>query len=158
MNQPFSLYRLNKGITLIELLVVIAIVGVLSAVILSSLNSARTKGGDANIKANLITIRSQSAIYYDAQNPESYGSFSLASCPNATSTASGMFVDLRIINALNSAVAQGSGVSRCVAANGSYAVAMGLKNGTQSWCVDAQGSSKLYNGLPSAAITISSCN
>jgi prepilin-type N-terminal cleavage/methylation domain-containing protein len=61
----------NKGFTLIELLVVIAIIGILSAVVLASLNSARDKGADTAIKANLANLRSQAAIYYD-NNADSY--------------------------------------------------------------------------------------
>lgn len=56
---------MKKGFTLIELLVVIAIIGILSSVVLASLNSARNKGEDAAVKANLSNIRAQAEIVYD---------------------------------------------------------------------------------------------
>lgn len=61
----------NKGFTLIELLVVIAIIGILSSVVLASLNSARNKGSDAAIKANLANARAQAELYAD-DNSGSY--------------------------------------------------------------------------------------
>jgi prepilin-type N-terminal cleavage/methylation domain-containing protein len=56
----------NRGFTLIELLVVIAIIGVLSAVVLASLNTARSKGGDASIKSDLNTFQTSAILDYDA--------------------------------------------------------------------------------------------
>ncbi len=55
----------NKGFTLIELLVVIAIIGILSSVVLASLNTARSKGANASVKSNLANMRAEAALWYD---------------------------------------------------------------------------------------------
>ncbi len=46
----------NKGFTLIELLVVIAIIGILSSVVLASLNTARTKAQKAAFKSEVSSL------------------------------------------------------------------------------------------------------
>lgn len=57
-----------KGFTLIELLVVIAIIGILSSVVLASLNTARNKGADTAVKSNLAGARAQAELFYDANS------------------------------------------------------------------------------------------
>lgn len=60
-------YRIySKGFTLIELLVVIAIIGLISSVVLASINSARAKAQIASTNSNLKSLVSQAEILYDA--------------------------------------------------------------------------------------------
>jgi prepilin-type N-terminal cleavage/methylation domain-containing protein len=55
----------NKAFTLIELLVVIAIIGMLSSVVLVSLNSARAKARDAQRLSHMNQILSALQLYWD---------------------------------------------------------------------------------------------
>lgn len=55
----------NEAFTLIELLVVISIIGLLSSVVLSSLNSARSKARDAKRISEVRQIKTALALYYD---------------------------------------------------------------------------------------------
>ena len=63
----------NKGFTLIELLVVIAIIGLLSAVVLASLNTARAKGRDAQRMEEMLEVQKALALYY-----ADYGSYPIS--------------------------------------------------------------------------------
>ncbi len=140
---------LRKGFTLIELLVVIAIIGLLSSVVLASLNTARNKGSDAAIKQNLAGIRPQAEIYYDGTGASSYGT-AVAGTANCLNTAGTLFADVTIYAQIQAAVAAGgSAVSGCAStagANGTWAVAIPLKsNNATAWCVDSRGIAKLVN-------------
>jgi type IV pilus assembly protein PilA len=68
----------NKGFTLIELLVVIAIIGILSAVVLASLNTARNKGKAASAVGSMTSMRAQAEIY------NSNGSYPSSLCTAST--------------------------------------------------------------------------
>lgn len=64
----FSMQRnTKKGFTLIELLVVIAIIGILSSVVLASLNSAREKSRDAKRVSDVKQIQLALELYFDAK-------------------------------------------------------------------------------------------
>jgi type IV pilus assembly protein PilA len=76
--------NVRKGFTLIELLVVIAIIGILSAVVLASLNNARAKGQDAAVKSNLSGARAQAELFYNGNNNSYAGVCGTANATDGT--------------------------------------------------------------------------
>lgn len=147
----------ETGFTLIELLVVVAIIGLLAAVTMGYLSSAKKKGNDTAVKSNLATIRTVSEIYY-TNNSNTYlpttgfgSTFGPGLCPSGYSgLGSSMFrTDLAIANALAVAVAKGTGNYCYNDANG-WAIAIGLNlDPTKSWCVDSKPSAALESSIPS---------
>ena len=133
----------QKGFTLIELLVVIAIIGILSSVVLASLNSARGKGGDAAVRSNLANIRTQAAIYMDN-----------GGAIPATADCTGVFfTDSVISKQISAAVSAGGGAARCngkATSPGSWAVQVPLKSNSLVFaCADSSGiTSTSTAGLP----------
>ena len=141
--------RLNRGFTLIELLVVIAIIGILSSVVLASLNTARSKGADAAVKSNLNNVRAQAELFYDG-NVNSYAGV----CVNG---AAGTNTIGRGVQSAITAGGEPTAVlnTRCGDAAGTWAAWTRLKSDTTAgWCVDSTGTSKLIGtgAVPAAAI------
>ncbi|MFA6969104.1 MAG: type II secretion system protein [Candidatus Paceibacterota bacterium] len=148
--------RFSRGFTLIELLVVIAIIGILSAVVLASLNTARTRGNDASVKANINGIRTQAEMYYGT-NANKYATAVAAGVNCGTTfTTNTMLADPTITKALQAAYkANGSAAFYCNldAGGTSYAIAAPLATAGTYWCVDSTGSAKSTQGSGSTGYT-----
>jgi prepilin-type N-terminal cleavage/methylation domain-containing protein len=133
-----SIHR--AGFTLIELLVVIAIIGVLSAVVLGSLTTARDKAADASVRANLSNIRAQSEIQYD--NTGNYGTASaVGECSTAGATS--LFKNSVIASQIGNATSTSGGLSSCLSTGtpaDNWAVIVQLKSDRSlAVCTDTSG-------------------
>ncbi len=115
---------LRKGFTLIELLVVIAIIGILSSVVLASLNTARDKGANAAAKANLNNSRAQAELFYDTA--KNYTTV----CDSGTNNI------LANITAADEAV---TGVAECSNTATGWAAQVDLNSPDGFYCVDSTG-------------------
>lgn len=140
----------KKGFTLIELLVVIAIIGILSSVVLASLNSARSKGADAGIKSQMSQIRSQIEISYE-DNGSSYsgGATYRSSCPTVSSATKAIFFRPPVAKifagiASNLGASLTAANSSCAATDNSYGVFIKLKSSGAYFCIDSSGAANQY--------------
>lgn len=130
--------NLKKGFTLIELLVVVAIIGILASVVLASLNTARAKGADAAVKANLANMRAQAELVYDSA-PGSYA---------------GVCANTQISAAQAAAVLAGGNDGACANAATTWSAWAGLKGTVaDAWCVDSNGVSKQITKPVGAIVT-----
>lgn len=73
----------NRGFTLIELLVVISIIGILSAIILAALGSARLKGKSGAIQSEMIQVRNFMELNKDSSGAYT-GAFNYLTAGNPT--------------------------------------------------------------------------
>jgi prepilin-type N-terminal cleavage/methylation domain-containing protein len=151
--------KLQKGFTLIELLVVIAIIGILSSVVLASLSSARTRGNDAAIQADLANMRAQAELFMSTNGNYGTATAVPVGVVDACDDANSIFASTTGLRpALIGVVAKAGGASATVAGAGSK-VACGMANNPQttwaviastsagSWCVDSAGASKVSTAI-----------
>ena len=133
----------SRGFTLIELLVVIAIIGILSSVVLASLNTARNRGADSAVKSNLANARAEAELYYDTTGANTYGTAGSGTGVCAVGTGT-------IGDNINAALdAQGRNVAArdtlaevcfVLTGSGSWAASVPLKSdNTKFHCVDSAG-------------------
>lgn len=146
--------RYTRGFTLIELLVVIAIIGILSSVVLVSLNSARGKGKAARAQEETAQIRTQletdntGSTYSDLNNTTYAGgpeTFTSSPWTSSSTVANGNLYTLYndvTVNQGSGLKVYSSGTSPNITA---YAIYL-LYNNSQAggYCVDSTGNTKNY--------------
>jgi prepilin-type N-terminal cleavage/methylation domain-containing protein len=68
MKNLYFLHKKNSGFTLVELLVVIGVIGVLSSLVIVSLNSARGKANDSRRLADIKQLKAAINLYANDNN------------------------------------------------------------------------------------------
>ena len=153
----------NRGFTLIELLVVIAIIGILASVVLASLNTARAKGADANIKANLANARAQAELFYDSATTASYagvcapGALTINALVQAASTTAGagtVATGLSTAQTATTSVCHESGTAWAASVPLKQQNVFGASSAVDYYCVDSSGAAKTIDSpLAGNAVT-----
>lgn len=134
--------KYTRGFTLIELLVVIAIIGILSSVVLVSLNSARTKGKDVRVVTAIQQIRTQIEADYNGSNYS--GSFTGANTLSTSGNYDTLVDDITANSGTFTAVTTGTHP-----AISAYAIYGGLPSSgttpTRWFCIDSTGKTNQQN-------------
>lgn len=127
----------HMGFTLIELLVVISIIALLASVVLSSLNSARTKAADNAVKAALKQVLIEAENYRDDQTSFYPG----GTGPVNNNCTIGVFSNLRITNQLGYINTNSGSTASCAIDSTltKWSVFVPSLKGGDAWCIDNTG-------------------
>ncbi|MBY0110750.1 type II secretion system GspH family protein [Patescibacteria group bacterium] len=143
-----------KGFTLIELLVVIAIIGILSSVVLASLNTARNKGADTAVKSNLSGARAQAELFYDV-NGNSYNGVCGTTAVSGVKTINSAVLAAAQASGLSAVTVDGTGTTGTATCNDTadgWAAAAPIKSTTGVlFCVDSTGAAATTTTVLSGA-------
>ena len=126
----------KRGFTLMELLVVVAIIGILAAIVMVSLNTARNKGKNGAVKAQMAQLRSAAEMFSE----DNSGSFTGWCADGETAKISAGVVN------------SGGASFSCNESSSAWAAEAALA-GTAAgyWCVDSSGASKAEAATMAAA-------
>ncbi len=148
-----------------ELLVVIAVIGLFAAVILASLNSARTKSRDSKRVVDLKSLRTALEMYYDTcrQYPSTLALATNNGCPSGTTF--GSFISVLPIDPLSGSYKYtGLGNASPLSCN-SYHLGANLEDKTnQSLSTDIDASAATacsgtdFNGVANESACVSNCD
>jgi type IV pilus assembly protein PilA len=151
---------LARGFTLIELLVVIAIIGILAAVVIGSLNDARSGGQDASIKQSVANIRSQAELWYNsngysyatlcAQTPVDNLLSAAVDVVNGTDYVAGTHGASTYVGTNTLTGAASGRTAACHADETRFVAVAPLASVAQFWCVDSTGTSKQSATAPAS--------
>lgn len=126
-------------LSVVGVFVMLAIIGILSSVVLVSLNVAREKGKDAQAEARLKQIRS--IIELNLTERETG-----ISKVTSSTCSEGVFTDPRVQQEMGILINEERN-PRCFARGASYAISTDMKSSETSYCVD----NAFRNGLDSIA-------
>lgn len=145
----------SKGFTLIELLVVIAVIGILAAVVLASLGTARDKSKDKAIVSDIYNARTEIQSYFSTNGAviNGTGSALCSVTPSGNPNLINAFLTQKVIDIFSHANTQSGGTAvgtfsnvYCAGSGSSWAVVAKLKTTGKYWCVDSVGISKGAQG------------
>lgn len=136
----------KKGFTILELLVVIAIIGILTTIVIVSLNTARINGRIGGIKVEAKDIfNTLSARQIDGVPLGTYSN----DCPESMRDAQNtIFESKQFLETLWSAQKKGTGHAFCVSnsATNTWGVAIDIPKDVDSWCFDSTGKFTQHQG------------